>query len=80
MEKAQLIKNGTFNPNQAPAVLNLHSPQMPHQPAHAFSEQTYQINMILHPIHIIVMSIRQGSKHHSSPAAAAAEMVIDYQA
>ena len=41
--------------------MNLHSGSMP-QPAHAFSEQSYQINMILHPIHVIIMAIRHGKR------------------
>lgn len=45
---------GTFH---QPAQLNLHSSSLP-QPAHAFSEQLYQINMILHPIYVICMAIR----------------------
>lgn len=42
-------------------INNMHSSNVP-QPAHAFSEQTYQVNMILHPIHVIVMAIRQSKK------------------
>ena len=44
--------------NQSPILMNLNSAQV-NKPAHAFSESTYHINMILHPIHVIIMAIRQ---------------------
>lgn len=57
-DKAQSPSGGLTEAFQQPPHINLSSSQT-YQPAHAFSEQIYQINMVLHPIHVIVLAIRQ---------------------
>lgn len=57
LEKSQQKNGGGFDSGSQ--VFNLTFSHVP-QPAHPFSEQTYQINMILHPIHVIDMAIRHG--------------------
>ena len=62
LQKAEQLKKGADAFRQSMShINNMHSSNVP-QPAHAFSEQTYQVNMILHPIHVIVMAIRQSKR------------------